>query len=140
MNPHLSIFQQARFAIVKYLCSLVDQSGRNVLRIEKEGANLSINLDKNLLDSVARPAIGQLCLQLHIRRCIADVDGGMALYNELTRLDETHLSWRAIVQAQQQPRPLFLMPRTVLEDGEVCLKRYPTTSAGIIQSWYEREL
>ena len=131
---------------MKYLCSLVDQSGRNVLQIninpeaESGALDLSIDLDKDLLDSTARPGIGRICLELHIRRCIADVEGGTALYQDLTRLDETHLKWRAAVLAHQQPRPLFLMSNTVLEDGNVHLKSYPATSAGIMQSWYERDV
>lgn len=128
------------------MCSLADQSEHSVLRIEIkpetefEVLDLSIDLDRDLLRSVAQPGIGRLCLELHIRRCIADVEGGTALYRELTKLDEVHLKWRAAVLAHQQPRPLFLMSNTVLEDGEVRLKSYPATSAGIVQSWYERDV
>ncbi|KFY38170.1 hypothetical protein V495_06710 [Pseudogymnoascus sp. VKM F-4514 (FW-929)] len=139
-QPH----DQARFAIVKYLCTITDETGRNVLRVEiKENPDLDeldllIQLDKELLGSVARPAIGKICLELHIRRCIADVQGGKSLYQEMTSLDNEHMKWREAVLKHQQARPLFLMSNTTLEDGKVCLKSYPATSAGFVQSWYER--
>lgn len=40
----------------------------------------------------------------------------------------------------RQPRKIFVQPNTHIVDGEVHLKEYPLTSAGVIQSFIERKL
>lgn len=39
-----------------------------------------------------------------------------------------------------QPRKIFVQPNTFVVDGEVKLKEYPLTNAGVIESFIERKL
>lgn len=39
-----------------------------------------------------------------------------------------------------QPRKIFVQPNTFIVDGEVVLKEYPLTPAGVIESFVERQL
>lgn len=39
-----------------------------------------------------------------------------------------------------QPRKIFVQPNTFIDNGEVVLKEYPLTPAGVIESFIERRL
>jgi len=89
-----------------------------------------------------RDVVGTLLVDLQVRKSTADGAGAREFYTDLT----TPLAgWdgeiRDVVLAKKQPRRIFVQPNTVVgADGEVALKEYPLTPAGVIQSFVERSI
>lgn len=53
-------------------------------------------------------------------------------------MDDEALDWRSVVLAKKDPPLAFCQGNTYLDgDGEVKLKEYDASQAGIIQSWAE---
>lgn len=99
---------------------------------------LAVHLDRSKIATHARPAIGLLALKLHIFRCTADVEGCREFYENLTTVTPQYLAWRSIVVSKKPPPRVFVQPNTFLTENDVVLKEYPTSPAGMIQSWAER--
>uniref|UniRef100_A0A914Y951 dipeptidyl-peptidase III n=1 Tax=Panagrolaimus superbus TaxID=310955 RepID=A0A914Y951_9BILA len=107
----------------------VDENGK---------ADLKFNLDRNKIDSVGKPAVGDFLKQLQVYKSTGDFAGGSKLFNEWGAVGPRELRWREIVVARRKPRRNFVQSNTVLTNGKVELKTYPATNAGVIQSVVER--
>lgn len=101
---------------------------------------MEIVLNKDLIHSVARPALSHLILHLQIYRCTADVECGRKYMEDLTAVGEVHARWRVAVLSRRQKPPLFVQGNTFLDGDEVMYKEYPATVEGLIQSWVERDV
>lgn len=119
---------------------------------------LIFQVDRELVLSKGRDAVGKLLVDLQVRKSTADSVGAREFYLNLTK---PRSGWegeiRDIVLKKKlvritiflttdffhplyQPRKIFIQPNTVLIDGEVQLKEYPPTCEGVIQSFIERRL
>ena len=101
---------------------------------------LKIRLDREKIQTVGRPALGNLIRDLHIYRCIKDVQTGSQILKDLTSVDSQALEWWRVVDATKRPRPLFLQANTEVIEGNVVLKEYLATKEGLIQSWVDRQV
>lgn len=87
-----------------------------------------------------------LILELHIYRSTANVVKGRELFEGLSTVEGDCLLWREAVVAQRQPRPLFVMGNTVLENADgkgdetISWVNYEATKEGLIQSWTDRNI
>lgn len=81
-----------------------------------------------------------MLLHLHIYRSTADAASCREYYEDLSSVEGLYIAWRSAVLAVQQPKWVFVQPNTFLEDGEVRLKEYAATPAGVIESWVERSV
>ena len=97
-----------------------------------------IKFDRSKMFSHAKPAIAELLLKLHIFRATANVTEGMALYEELSRVDERMYSLQQLIVAMGRPRKQFVQANTFIEGEDVVLREYEASAAGIVQSWAER--
>jgi len=85
--------------------------------------------------------VAKLLLELQVRKSTADGRGARAFYTKLTTpLPGWTGEVRDIVLKMKQPRKIMLQSNTFVVGGEVVLKEYPLTSAGVIESLIERDI
>lgn len=101
--------------------------------------SLKVNMNRQKIATVGRPALGNLIHKLHVYRCIKDVARGSSLVESLTRVNEPALGWRKALNAKRLARTLFMHVNTELVTDRVMLKKYPETKEGLIQSWLDRQ-
>jgi len=103
--------------------------------------NLYVRVDRELVLTKGRDAVGKLLVDLQVRKSTADGIGARDFYLKLTKpISGWEGEIRDIVLKKKLPRKIFVQPNTVLIDGEVQLKEYPLTCEGVIQSFIERQL
>ncbi|CAP31663.2 Protein CBG12727 [Caenorhabditis briggsae] len=138
----------ARYVLTK----VVLEAGKEFVKIEEtkgeDGkADLHFKLDRNLIDSVGRPAVVEFLRKLQAYKSTGDFEGGKKLFESYGAVGETELHWRDVCIARRKPRRLFVQPNTVilkLEDfsnifiPEVSLVTYPSDASGVIKSFVER--
>lgn len=85
--------------------------------------------------------VAKLLLELQVRKSTADGRGARAFYTELTTPPPGWIGEvRDVVLKMKQPRKIMLQANTFVVDGEVVLKDYPLTPAGVIESLIERNI
>lgn len=137
-QPHM----QARFSILKTFIN----AGKDFvsLRSTKDDlSDLEIHLNRDKILSTGRKAVEAYLQKLHIYKATADVKAGVAMYNEITSVDEWWAEKvRPVVISKKIPRKVFVQANTVLDEktGEVGLKEYEPTPEGMIQSFAERDV
>ena len=98
-------------------------------------------MDRDKVLSRGKEVAGKLLIDLQVRKSTADGAGAREFYKELTT---PMAGWdgkiRDIVLKKKLPRKIFVQPNTFVVDGEVKLKEYPLTPAGVIESFVERAL
>lgn len=129
---------RAHFAMLK--CLLRDGGGCVTIEHDSSKQMLIVRVDRSMLVTHGKPALGRMLLRLHMYRCTADVQACRSYYEELSRVDGIYLEWRKIVIAKNQPKWVFVQANTFLEGEEVKLKEYEPTKEGVIQSWVERQV
>jgi len=136
-----AVHGRARFAILRVLLEVSSKSPQPLLRLEwsedSDGPNVVLRMDRGLIETVGRPAIGSLLLGIHVARCTADkVLAGE--FERLTRVDEDYLPLWELVRRRQQPKEVFVQPSTSLaKDGAAELKSYPATREGMLESFVD---
>lgn len=107
---------------------------------DPEAPNISVSVDRTKILSHGKSTLGQLLLRLHIWRCTADVKSCREFYEQLTAVDGKYEEWRKFVCSRPEPKWKFVQPNTFLVNGQVELKTYEESNAGVIQSWVERDI
>ncbi|KAK0497634.1 aflatoxin-detoxifizyme [Armillaria luteobubalina] len=140
-KKHGQAHMQARMGITQYLI----RAGIARLELIKDASgeleNIYVRVDRDKVLSKGKEVVGQLLIELQVRKSTADAAGSRAFYKTLT---EPIPGWegkiRDIVLKKKLPRKIFVQPNTFVVDGEVQLKEYPLTAAGVIESFIERRL
>ncbi|EGO18571.1 hypothetical protein SERLADRAFT_353218 [Serpula lacrymans var. lacrymans S7.9] len=140
-GKHGQAHMQARLGITQFLIK------EGIARLEEiKGAdgkleNLYVRVDREKVLSQGQTVAGKLLIELQVRKSTADGAGARAFYTTLTNpLDGWDKEIRDIVLKKKLPRKILLQPNTFVVDGEVQLKDYPLTPAGVIESFIERGL
>lgn len=109
--------------------------------------------------SHGKAAAGELLVELQVRKSTADGEGARQFYTQLTQPKQ---GWEGEIRdmvlrkklvrspfgslttlfspSNTQPRKIFVQPNTFVVEGEVELKEYPLTPAGVVESFIERQL
>ncbi|EFP03207.1 hypothetical protein CRE_28514 [Caenorhabditis remanei] len=129
----------ARYVLTK----VVLEAGKGFVKIEETKGedgkpDLHFKLDRNLIDSVGRPAVNAFLAKLQAYKSTGDFEGGKKLFESYGAVGETELQWREICIARRKPRRIFVQPNTVENNGEISLVTYPAEVSGVIQSFVER--
>ncbi|KAK0433619.1 aflatoxin-detoxifizyme [Armillaria borealis] len=140
-KKHGQAHMQARMGITQYLI----RAGIARLDLIKDASgeleNVYVRVDRDKVLSKGKEVVGQLLIELQVRKSTADGAGSRDFYKTLT---EPIPGWegkiRDIVLKKKLPRKIFVQPNTLVVDGEVQLKEYPLTAAGVIESFIERRL
>jgi len=104
--------------------------------------DLLLSMDRSKLESVGAPAISKFLTKLQVYKSTGDIKNAREMYAAYGRVSDTGdhpwLSWRQIVLARKQPRPIIVQGNTRLEDGKVELTQYEASPEGMIASWRDR--
>ncbi|KAH9001280.1 aflatoxin-detoxifizyme [Lactarius akahatsu] len=140
-GKHGQAHMQARLGITQHLIK------GGIARLEEvRGADgnledLFIRVDREKVLSQGKDVVGTLLVDLQVRKSTADGAGARQFYTQLTTpLPGWDKDIRDIVLKKKVARKLFVQPNTFVQDGEVVLKDYPLTPAGVIQSFVERKI
>ena len=132
---------QARYVILRLLLEAGDG---NLLSLkEKVGEDgkpdVEVNLDRSLISTVGRKAVGDFLLKLQVYKSLGDVENGSKLYNSYSVVPEGMRKLREIVMARKEPRKLLIQPHMKKEeDGSLQLQTFPCTPEGMVESFIAR--
>ncbi|KAB5575623.1 peptidase family M49-domain-containing protein [Coniochaeta sp. 2T2.1] len=141
-NPENGTWGQAhsRAHFATLICLLTDAGDFMMVHCTPRDQKLIVRIDKAKIRTHGKPALGRMLLRLHMYRSTADVKSCREYYEYLSQVDSTHLEWREVVLAENQPRWVFVQANTFLQDDEVALREYEPTTRGVVQSWVERDV
>ena len=107
---------------------------------DADGPDVRLAMNRELIESVGQPAIGQLLLEIHIARCTAD-PALAARFERLSSVpDELLPLWRVVKQRKRE-RDVFVQSNTGLVGGDeddAVLVSYEVTREGLLQSFVDR--
>jgi dipeptidyl-peptidase III len=130
---------QARFSILRTFLDAGTEFASLEYK-EEDLSDLTIRIERSRILDLGRRAMNTYLQKLHIFKATADVENGTKMYNDITDVDEFFAEKvRPVVLAKKQPRKVFVQANTVIQDGQVVLKEYEATPAGMIQSYADRE-
>ncbi|KAJ7685164.1 aflatoxin-detoxifizyme [Mycena polygramma] len=140
-KKHGQAHMQARLGIMQHLLRSGLVSLEEVR--DKNGVleNLFARVDRSRVLSEGRAVMGELLVELQVRKSTADGAGARQYYTDLTTPKDMFTpELRNLVLKKKLPRKIFTQPNIVIDaDGDVKLKEYPLTPAGVIESWIERK-
>jgi len=141
-KKHGQAHMQARLGIMQHLfrsglVSLDEVRDKNgVLE------NLFVRVDRSRVLSEGKAVMGKLLIELQVRKSTADGAGARQYYTDLTNPIDVFATpeVRNLVLAKKLARKIFVQPTLHIDaNGDVQLKEYPLTPAGVIESWIERK-
>ncbi|KAG6328678.1 hypothetical protein ID866_10411 [Astraeus odoratus] len=140
-KKHGQAHMQARMGITSFMVKEGLVRLEEVRGVDGQLENLYIRVDREKVLAEGRSIVGKLLLELQVRKSTADGPGARKFYNELTTpLPGWDKEIRDVVLRMKQPRKMMLQPNTFVVNGEVVLKEYPLTPAGMIESLIERNI
>ncbi|KAI9509375.1 aflatoxin-detoxifizyme [Russula earlei] len=142
-RKHGQAHMQARLGITQHLIKGGIAWLEEVRGAGGELEDLYIRVDRERALSHGKEVVGKLLVDLQVRKSTADGAGARQFYTQLTTpLPGWDKDIRDIVLKKKTPRKLFVQPNTFIQDGdgEVVLRDYPLTPAGVIQSFIERKV
>lgn len=131
---------QARFAILKVLTTTWPPVARISVRDPSDLTTAVIEVNRNLIKTRGKQAIGNFLQALHVFKATADLEGGTRFYLDATTVTEEMARFRPAVLKLKQPRNQFVQANTVESEGGVELKEYEPTVEGMFRSFAERNV
>jgi len=139
-KKHGQAHMQARLGITQHLIKSGIAKLEEV-RQSNELVNLHIRVDRAKVLAEGKNAVGKLLVELQVLKSTADGAGAREFYNKLTQpIPGWEGEIRNTVLRKKLPRKIFVQPNTYVVDGEVQLREYPLTAAGVVQSFVERQM
>lgn len=140
-KKHGQAHMQARLGITQHMIKEGLVTLEEVRGADNSLENLYIRLDRQKCLAHGQAVAGKLLIDLQVRKSTADGAGARDFYTKLTTpLPGWDGEIRDIVLKKKQPRKLMMQPNTFVVNGQVELKEYPLTPAGMIESYIERLL
>ncbi|KAI5950257.1 YOL057W [Candida jiufengensis] len=137
-QPHM----QGRFAIMKQL----HKAGVFKFETSKSDfSDLTIVIDESkLYDNTAVEALGEFLSTIHIYKSTANKVEGLKYYLDKSNVEEDYGKFRDIVLKEKKPRKKLIQANTFIrgdgDDSTVELVEYDESEAGMIQSFFERDI
>uniref|UniRef100_G3QAW5 Dipeptidyl peptidase 3 n=1 Tax=Gasterosteus aculeatus aculeatus TaxID=481459 RepID=G3QAW5_GASAC len=134
---------QARFVILRVLL----EAGEGLVGLEEvtgeDGkADARITLDRSKIHTVGKSAIHRFLCKLQVLKATADVEGGRALYDCYSTVDDSgahnFIRLRETVLLRKDARKMFVQANTRVSGDGVELVEYEGSAAGLIRSFTER--
>uniref|UniRef100_A0A7N8WK68 Dipeptidyl peptidase 3 n=1 Tax=Mastacembelus armatus TaxID=205130 RepID=A0A7N8WK68_9TELE len=134
---------QARFVILRVLL----EAGEGLVGLKEvtgqDGKpDARITLDRSKIHTVGKNAIHRFLRKLQVFKSTADVEGGRALYDNYSTVDNggahDFLRLRETVLLRKEDRKMFVQANTRVSGDSVELVEYEGSAAGLIQSFTER--
>jgi len=150
---------QARYVILRLLLETTVAQGKDgdasptpllslnqTVDSEDKRPNIEVHLNRTLISTVGRKAVGDFLLKLQVYKSLGDVENGTKLYNQYSEVTEEMVGLREIVMARKEPRKIMIQPHMYLEhkagggegDTVVQLQTFPVSPEGMVQSFVAR--
>ncbi|KAJ8589717.1 dipeptidyl-peptidase III [Rhizopogon salebrosus TDB-379] len=140
-KKHGQAHMQARLGITQHMIKEGLVTFEEVRGVDDSLENLYIRLDRQKCLTHGQEVAGKLLIDLQVRKSTADGAGARDFYTKLTTpLPGWEGEIRDVVLKKKLPRKIMLQPNTFVVNGQVELKEYPSTPAGVIESYIERRL
>ncbi|OBZ70380.1 Dipeptidyl peptidase 3 [Grifola frondosa] len=140
-KKHGQAHMQARMGITLFMIKAGLARLEEVRTADGSLENLYVRVDRQKVLTEGKDVAGKLLVELQTRKSTADGAGARQFYTALTTpLPGWDGEIRDLVLKKKLPRKIFVQPNTFIVDGEVVLKEYPLTTAGVIESFIERKL
>ncbi|KAG1782483.1 peptidase family M49-domain-containing protein [Suillus placidus] len=140
-KKHGQAHMQARLGITQHMIKEGLVTLEEVRGTDNSLENLYIRLDRQKCLALGQAVAGKLLIDLQVRKSTADGAGARDFYTKLTTpLPGWDDEIRDVVLKKKQPRKMMMQPNTFVVNGQVELKEYPLTPAGMIESYIERRL
>ncbi|KAG6832410.1 hypothetical protein H0H92_002678 [Tricholoma furcatifolium] len=140
-QKHGQAHMQARLGITQHLITSGIARLEEVRNVDGHLENVYVRVDRDKVLKEGKDVVGKLLISLQVYKSTADGAGAREFYTKLTKpLPGWEDDIRNIVLRKKLPRKIFVQPNTKLIDGEIILKEYPLTPAGVIESFIERKL
>ncbi|KAG0707773.1 peptidase family M49-domain-containing protein [Suillus ampliporus] len=140
-KKHGQAHMQARLGITQHMIKEGLVTFEEVRGADNSLENLYIRLDREKCLALGQAVAGKLLIDLQVRKSTADGAGARDFYTKLTTpLPGWEGEIRDVVLKKKLPRKMMLQPNTFVVNGQVELKEYPLTTAGMIESYIERRL
>jgi len=140
-KKHGQAHMQARLGITQFLIKGGIARLEEVRGSDGHLENLYVRVDRSKVLSHGKAIVGNLLIELQVRKSTADGTGAKEYYTKLTTpLPGWDGEIRDLVLKKKLPRKIFVQNNTSIVNDEVQLKEYPLTLAGVIESFIERNL
>lgn len=134
-QPHM----QARFSIMKTFLQYSPNPA--FLSLKHDEGQLSIKLDRSLIETAGHECIKDYLMHLHIYKCSGDDKSGSHYFIERSTVTPDLAKLRDTVMSKRLPRRQFIQINTSLSDSnEVVLQEYEETAQGMLDSFVERQV
>ncbi|KAF7363442.1 Dipeptidyl peptidase 3 [Mycena sanguinolenta] len=158
-KKHGQAHMQARLGIMQHLFRSGLVSLDEVRDQNGTLENLFVRVDRSRALSEGKAVMGKLLVELQVRKSTADGAGARQYYTDLTNPMEVFSrpevrnlvltkklvnicslhSFPDYADLLHKARKIFVQPNLYIDaNGDVQLKEYPLTPAGVIESWIER--
>jgi dipeptidyl-peptidase-3 len=101
-----------------------------------------VHLERSMIPTVGRKAIGEFLLKLQVHKSLADLEAGASMYGAYSEVPPEMVALRQIVMNRKEPRKLLVQPHMRADDssspGGVSLQTFAPTPQGMVQSFVER--
>merc|ERR1712232_1423589 len=130
---------RARFVILSVLL----EAGKGLVSLDKitgsdGNPDLVVRIDRSLIPTVGKDAIGKFLLQLQVHKSLGDFAAGSELFERYSKVSSEMSELRAIVMARKEPRKLLVQPHLAKEGDEVVIKTFDASPQGMIESFVAR--
>ncbi|BGP24644.1 hypothetical protein JCM10295v2_003562 [Rhodotorula toruloides] len=142
-KKHGQAHMQARLGIAQWLIKHGIARVEFVHNDEGKLVDAFARVDRKATLERGKEVMGQLLVEIQVRKSTGDGPGATKFYTELTAPSEEWVEkLRPLVLAKKLPRKVFVQPNTIVNSltGDVELVEYPTTPEGVVQSFIERDL
>jgi len=143
-TPATSSFRQAHMWARYVILQVLLEAGDGLLTLHKavgaDGApDFTLRLDREKIRTVGKPAIGRFLLALQTHKSLGDFPSGEAMFAKYSAVNPAMIEIRDIVMARKEPRKLLVQPHLTADTrGGVALQTFPSTPAGMIESFVAR--
>ncbi|CAK87860.1 unnamed protein product (macronuclear) [Paramecium tetraurelia] len=143
-NPEQKKWGQAHVLARNVILQSLIREDPDIIKITETQLNgkpyIHFKFDQSKLYTTGKKAISNLILHLQVFKSIGAGNQGVEFFSNLAAVSDKFLNYRNIVIQNKFPRRLEIQPNLVLEEGQVNLKEYEPTLAGIIESQVEHHL
>jgi dipeptidyl-peptidase-3 len=144
-TPETEAWRQAHMNARYVILRVLLEAGQGLVKLETTTGddgepNVDIHLDRDLIATVGKKAIGNFLLKLQIYKSVGDFENGSKMFSTYSEVPEDMAALRTIVMARKEPRKLLVQPHmSMADDGKTCtIKEFAETPEGMIESFAAR--
>jgi len=141
-TPETGAWRQAHMNARYVILRVLLEAGQGLVKLEVNEANddVTIQLDRSLIPTVGKTAIGEFLNKLQIFKSLGDVANGSKMFGDYSKVPEEMANLRRIVMARKEPRKLLVQPHMSRNDEtkQCSIVEFEESPEGMIASFVSR--